>query len=519
MERGRVAQIFRSSSGITFLSFLATVIGFITQVILAARFGTAQEMDSYLVSATIPAMVLAIFIGSLNYTFIPVFVEKKTLGLEIEAWETVNNLFNLAFVILTLLTLLGFIFSEMIIRFTAPGLPEGTRQTANLLFKIQIPMIAVSGMTAILSGIYYAEKRFIYPSITTLANSSIIFITVFLFSKMGIQAAAWGGLAGSCLGFFMLLPALLKVPRYRFSINFREQGTVRIVRLMMPLLVGAIFYRADNLIQRYIASSLPPGSISYLGYSYKLVSTIGGLVVSGISIVFLQHISELSSNNDASQIGQTFSSTFRWLTFISIPVIVCMVVLGDDIIYVLFQRGRFDEISSRSTWICMILYSGVFYGGIIGSITNPIFYAYKNTLIVAIVGIVGAFLQVLLSFPLAKILSFSGLPLAYSISNIITIFTFIVILRRKYLVLPWKSMLTILCATCCAGSVAASVLWQVKSSLLPDMPHFVRLILLAPSLILLYLAICILFRVRESIRLVQYLRVQIQRLNCEKLFF
>jgi putative peptidoglycan lipid II flippase len=513
-ERSRVKQIFRSSSGITLLSLLATSFAFFTQMILAARFGAAVEMDAYLVSTTIPLMVTVIFAGSLNYTFIPFFVESRYQGREAEAWKTVNNLCNLSFIVFLSLTLIGFIFTASIVDLIAPGLPAPAKTAADGLFRIQLPMIAFSGISAILSGVYYAEKRFLYPSLAALLNSACIFTTVFFFSKAwGIQAAAWGGITGSAVNLLLLLPVLFRIPKYSWIVSLKEEGTVRIIRLISPLLFGAIFFRADNLIQRYIASSLPQGSISYLGYAYKLVSTVSSLVVSGVSIVFLQHVSELTGKEDTGEIGRLYSSTFQWLTFLTLPIVACMIVLGDDTITVLFQRGRFDAETTHATWLCLMLYSGVMYGGIIGSITTPVFYAYKNTRGVVVIGIAGALLQILLSFPLAKFLSYAGLPLAYSLANLLTIGVFMIAMHVKYAELPFRQMAWMLCSACSAAALTTALLRQFKVIFLMNLHPFSRLLLVVPLVLILYVAICLRLKIQEAGILKEYISLRARKIS------
>jgi putative peptidoglycan lipid II flippase len=483
-------------------------------MILAARFGAAVEMDAYLVSTTIPLLVTVIFAGSLNYTFIPVFVESRSRGREAEAWRTVNNLCNLSFIVFLALTLTGFAFSAAIVDLIAPGLPAAAKTAADVLFRIQLPMIAFVGISAILSGVYYAEKRFLYPSLAALLNSACIFTTVFFFSEAwGIQAAAWGGITGSAANLLLLLPVLFRIPKYSCAVSLKEEGTVRIIRLISPLLFGAIFYRADNLIQRYIASSLPQGSISYLGYAYKLVSTVSSLVVSGVSIVFLQHVSELTGRGDTGEIGRLYSSTFQWLTFLTLPIVACMIVLGDDMITVLFQRGRFDAESTHATWLCLMLYSGVMYGGIIGSITTPVFYAYKNTRSVVVIGIAGALLQLLLSFPLARFLSYAGLPLAYSLANLLTICVFMTVMHGKYAELPFRHMAWMFCTACGAAGMATVLLRQFKVMFLMNLHPFSRLLLVVPLVIILYTAICLLVKVREAGVLEEFIRLRLRRFS------
>lgn len=511
-ERSRVRQIFRSSTGITLLTLLATGFAFFTQVILAARFGAAVEMDAYLVSTTIPLMVTAIFAGSLNYTFIPVFVENRSRGREAEAWKTLNNLFNLSVAVFLVLTLAGFLFSATIVDLTAPGLAGGPKTAAESLFRIQIPMIAFSGISAILSGVYYADKKFLYPSLAAFLNSVCIFLAVYFFSATGgIQAAAWGGVSGSVVNLALLLPVLCKIPKYSFTISLREEGTVRVVRLIIPLLIGALFYRADNLIQRYIASSLPAGSISYLGYAYKLISTVSSLVVSGISIVFLQHVSELTGRGDAGEIGRLYSSTFTWLTFLTLPIIACIIVLGDDMITVLFQRGRFDSLSTHATWLCLMLYSGVMYGGIIGSITTPVFYAYKNTRSVVVVGIAGAIVQILLSIPLARLLSYAGLPLAYSLANLLTITVFLGLMNRNYADLPFRTMAGMLCLAGGATALTTVALRHFSALFLRGLSPWSRLIVVVPIILVLYTALCLLLKIREAGIVEEFVKTRLRR--------
>lgn len=498
-ERSRVAQIFRSSSGMTLLSLMSTAFAFFTQVILAARFGATAEMDAYLVSTTIPLLVTAIIAGSLNYTFIPVFVENRSRGRETEAWKTVNNLCNLSLVLFLILASIGFNFSAHIVDLTAPGLAAGTKGAADSLFRIQVPMILFSGIAAILSGVYYAEKKFLYPSLAALLNSLCIFVTVYLFSGVwGVWAAAWGGAIGSAANLLLLVPVLFRIPKFSFGVSLKDEGTMRIIRLITPLICGAIFYRADNLIQRYIASSLPQGSISYLGYAFKLVSTVSSLIVSGISIVFLQHVSELTGREHPGEVGRLYCSTFNWLTFLTLPVVACMIVLGDDVINVLFQRGRFDSVSTHATWLCLMLYSGVMYGGIIGAITTPVFYAYKNTKSVVIIGVAGALLQLLLSIPLARFFSYAGLPLAYSLTNLLTICTFLIVMSRKYAELPFRDMARMFCLAGGAAAVVTIALRGLKLLFLAELPPYARLILVIPMVLVFYMVLCLWLKIREA---------------------
>ncbi|TSK09048.1 MAG: hypothetical protein FPO08_07050 [Geobacter sp.] len=500
-QRRGVRRLVHSSAGITLCTLLSTALGFATQVILASYFGTTEQMDAYLVSLTIPAMVVAVFGGSLNYTFIPVFVEKLSSGEESAAWRIVNDMFSISLMVLLPITLLSSLLAPDVIGATAPGLANATKGEAASFFRVQTPVIVFSGLSALLGSTYYARKRFLYPALAQVANSATILLVVSLFAKgFGIRAAAWGGLAGSALAFFMLVPVLRHIPRFRLSPFPLTQGTRRVIRLIMPLLCGALFYRGDDLIQRFIASSFTAGSISSLAYAFKLVTTCSSLVVSGISIVLLQHVSELASRKEEGEIGGTFGGTFRWLTFFMMLVISCAVVSGEDGIAVLFQRGKFDAASSHLTWQCLVLYAGVMYGGVIGAITTPVFYAYKDTMLVVKVGIAGALLQLAFSFLLSRIWSELGLPLAYSLSSLATISTFLAILNRKYVPLPLREMGRSLLTSGLAAAVAMPLLRHAENAFLPPLAPLARLAVMVPLTSLAYLTLAALLKNEEAMQ-------------------
>lgn len=501
-DSNRKFQILKPSFGITFFTFFGTLFGFLTQLVLASRFGTGSEMDAYLVSITIPVMVLSIFLGSLRYTFVPVFVESKTKGEEKEAWLTATNFFNLSLVVFGVLTLLGMLYSEFIIGLMAPGLAAETKSTAAVLFMIQMPTILLSGLTALLSSVYFAEKRFLRPAIANLINAIVLFFFVYLFSKpLGIQSPAWGAVLGNLFSLALLMPIVVKKFHYRFLLNLKEKGTLRILGLMMPLLIGSIFYRADNLIQRYIASSLPTGSISYLGYAFKLSQTLSFLIVSGISVVFLSHISELSSKKDTRGVKDMFTTAFHWLTFMTVPILIGQVILGSEIITILFQRGRFDELSTYHTWICLMLYSGFFYASIILSVVNPVFYAYKDTITVMKIGIMGALLQLLFSLLFVRFLFYAGLPFAYSLAQLIILVIFLMVVSRKYISLPFVDMVKALIRISCAAASAGFIAWIVKFFWLAGISPVGRTVIIIPFFGVLFLGICFLLKVKESAKL------------------
>ena len=75
MLNGR--QMVKSTATITFFLSLNILVGLLTQIILAAKFGARFEMDAYLAAVTLPTLIIVVLMNSLRVTFIPVLLSMK----------------------------------------------------------------------------------------------------------------------------------------------------------------------------------------------------------------------------------------------------------------------------------------------------------------------------------------------------------------------------------------------------------------------------------------------------------
>ena len=88
----------RAVARITFISLFRGGIGFLSQIVIAARFGASAQVDAYIAAIT-PAQVLGDFIlgGTLGVTLVPVFTRYKMQDQE-EAWSWGRSILLLSFI-------------------------------------------------------------------------------------------------------------------------------------------------------------------------------------------------------------------------------------------------------------------------------------------------------------------------------------------------------------------------------------------------------------------------------------
>jgi len=496
----RTHRILGSSFLITAINLAAAFVGFATSATLASRFGASEEMDALFVAQTLPLLIQAMISTAANYSIIPAFGELESKNDGAGASRTASTLLNCFGLFLLSASLTVSLASTGVLDLIAPGLPVDTRKTAGGLLAIQAPILFFGGVAALLSSVLSSRERYFHGPIALLLSSLVTLTVILLFKKSaGIDAAAIAYLAGSLVTLLFLLPPYLRRYPYRMSLAVRDPAAASILWLMLPLLLGSMFYRAEALVQRFIASFLPTGSISYLGYGFKVITLFATLLSSGLPVVALTHYSAQLRQNDAAGLTETFHSVFKWMTCLVVACVVLVIVCGKDLVQILFMRGRFDAQAASYTYQCLILYSGVLVAGVLGSLITPVFYAHKDVKTTVALGIGGSLLHLILCFSLAPKFSFLGLPLAHSISNVLTVGTMLFVLRAKHLPLRLLSLGRFMLATLLAATVTVALFFLPVLQAIDQLNVVLRLTLKGGSALLTYTLIAIAFGMADAL--------------------
>ena len=141
-----------------------------------------------------------------------------------------------------------------------------------------------------------SRRLFLFPAFAPLLyNAAIILGGVLLSRRLGIASLAYGAVAGSFLGPFLInaIGAARIGTGYRVSFDMRNPAFREWVKLSIPLMLGVSLVTADDWILRYFASGAV-GDITRLNYAKKLVRGadcgLGAGHQPGIAAIFCQAI-------------------------------------------------------------------------------------------------------------------------------------------------------------------------------------------------------------------------------------
>ena len=451
-------HIFNSQTKtVTFAAFLLAVSGLISRLLglfrdrlLAGRFGAGQELDIYFAAFRIPDFVYGVVIvGGITAAFLPVFSEYFEKSPKI-AVELTNNVLNCFLILLILVCGFLAIFTPFIIDFIAPGFSAQSKVLTVTLTRIMFLSPIFFGLSSIFSGILQYFNRFLtYAIAPILYNLGIIFGILFLVPIFGVFGLAYGVILGSFLHLLVQIPAAkISGFKYRAVFNFHYPGLKKIFKLMIPRTIATAATNLNLIIITAIASTLTVGSITIFNFSNNLQSLPIGVIGASFAVAIFPTLSRAWAGNNKEEFFKNFSTVFRQILFLIIPVSIFIFLFRTQIIEIIVGIGRYilgisrfgaSEINLAA--FCLGIFSFSLFAQSLIPLISRAFFSLQDTKTPTLIAVFSFASNILLAFSFVWLLSFPnlfssfvennlhfqqvenmpviGLPLAFSISAII----------------------------------------------------------------------------------------------------
>lgn len=427
-----MSKIVKATAGLMIATIIAKVLGFGRELVLASAYGATMYSDAYLVSMNIPGVIFAGIGTAIGTTFIPVYFEVyNNLGEE-RARKFTNNVFNIVVLLCIILSILGLIFIEPLVKLFAYGFNEETFNITVNFTKILMLGIVFIGASNIFTAYLQVKNNFIIPGIISLPYNVIIIISIILSTKYDHYVMIWGTLIGIISQFIFQIPFAIKYSyTYKIVLNLKDKYIKKVICLLGPVFIGVAVNQINTMVDRTLASGLVEGSISALNYSSKLNTFIMALFISSVSTVIYPMLSKLSAENDKEKFVSSIVRCINIIILLVVPITIGAIILSNPIVELLFQRGAFDSRATDMTATALSFYSFGLIGFGLRDILCKVFYSLKDTKTPMINGALAMVLNIILNIILVKLMGYAGLALATSLSAIICIFLLFGRLKKK----------------------------------------------------------------------------------------
>jgi putative peptidoglycan lipid II flippase len=259
--------------------------------------------------------------------------------------------------------------------------------------------------------------------------------SVFLFyNKLSqpIVGLAIGVLVGGLAQLLFQLPALIKRgAKYFLTFDCQNPGVRRVGALMVPAAIGLSATQINTVVDRMLGSLLTEGSISALYYGNRLIQL--PLAIFGIAIataVFPQ-LARKAQAKRMDEMKEVLRSSLKLVFFTTLPASVGLIVLGEPIIRLLFERREFTSGDTSATAFALLFYAvGLFaYASIVVIVRT--FYSFQDTRTPVKIGCIAMVANIILNLILMRPLAQGGLAFATALAAMINMSLLLWVLHRR----------------------------------------------------------------------------------------
>jgi putative peptidoglycan lipid II flippase len=367
------------------MTMLSRVFGLVRDQVFNTTFGTNWMTDAFWVAFRIPNFMRRLFAeGSFSTAFVPVFTEIKETRSHDDLRALVARTAGTLGGVLLLVTALGLIFAPQIATaFTQADRAPGQDQLITDLLRLTFPFLLFVSLTALAAGALNSYHRFGWPAFTPIILNLCMIAGALWGSKFTeppIIAMGWAILAAGVLQLLFQLPQLAQLdllawPRW----GWRNPDIRKVMRLMVPTLLGSSVAQVNLLFDTFIAAMLVHGSQSWLSTADRFLEFPLGVFGIALGTVILPTLSRHHVNTDRAGFSKSLDWGLRTTLIIILPAMLGLMLLALPLVSTVFQYGKFTAEAARMTALSVFGLSFGLPAFALVKTVLPAFYARQDT--------------------------------------------------------------------------------------------------------------------------------------------
>jgi len=440
------------------LTIISRITGFIRDIVLAFFLGAGIVSDVFFISSKLPNLFRRITAeGAMTSSFLPIYSKLLHANKLENAQEFSAIICFFLILFLTLLVILFEIFMPFFITLIAPGIINNEKIFAEIvtLSRFTIIFLPFISLTAFFGAMLNARGNFFYFAFTPIIFNLFIIISCFFITDALKIKSFPLALAMPISGFIQLCFIYYFVKKFNLITkvffkksnlkrnNFKKFGkniSDTLKRFFPAVLSGGVF-QINILVDTILATLVGFGAVSFLYYSDRIVQLPIGIIGVSLGTVLLSSISHPKVVSNNKKISDQLIIAIKITLYFSIPSMVTLVFFSEFIISSLFERGNFDQESSKSVALALTMYSLGLPFIMIIKCFQSIFLAIGKIKRILYISLLQLITNFTLSIILMKYFLHGGIALATSISTMLSfmIYLFFILKIHKFIILSQNS--------------------------------------------------------------------------------
>lgn len=395
---------------------ISQLLGFLRTMLVNGNFPLVgdESTDAYFAAFKIPDFFFYVLAaGVLGVVLIPILSERMHHSDRKGVWALSNSLMNLLALVMLVVGVGIFIFSEQLVHIVAPNLTDAQFYNASTILRL----ISFNPLLFTLSGILTSTQqvfgRFFFFAITPIVYNFSIIASIFLFKdSLGLIGLGVGALIGAFLQFSVAALGVIGLNfHWRPEIKFKNHDFRRILKQLPARSLDQGIDSVNSIVETNRARALGEGFVSAYENAFTLHTAPILLIGSSISTAAFPSLTERLAQGRPDLFRKDFIGVLRVLMWIALPTVVTVYFCRGYLARLIFKRGS-PEIALILGFLAIAIFFRIVY-----SLLSRYFYAYKDTMTPLIISVFAIALNIILVFALARPDAYgaAGLALAQSI--------------------------------------------------------------------------------------------------------
>lgn len=479
--------LVRHSAVMSVGTSLSRVTGFLRLGSMSFALGVTESRlaDAFNVANVTPNIVYDLALGGIiSAVLVPVFVRRLAESGREGAWRTARTVLTFALLTLSVITTLGILFSDAIVRLytlraEGPG-AEAERALAAFFLRWFMPQILLYAVGAgVATGLLNAHRRFAAPMFAPILNNLVGTATFLLFAALPGPAnpspsalstpqrlvLAIGTTLGVAAMTAAVWPSLRRLGfRYRPSFDVRDAGFRAIVRLSGWALVYVLANQLGLVVVIVLATEVQGG---YTAYAAAFVFFQLPYAIFAVSIMtaLLPGLSARWGQGEVAAVRSQVAGGIRGTAFIVVPAALGYLVLAVPIVRLGLEHGVMAPQSTHLVARVLQMFALGLFPFCAFQLALRAFYAMQDTRTPALVNVAAVTLNTAVNLVFFRYLGVAGLALGHATAYTFAAAAASILLRRRLGGLDGRRVGASLARIAMGGIVASAAAFGVSELL------------------------------------------------------
>lgn len=426
-------SLLKSASTVSLLTLASRITGLVRDVLFASVFGVSALTDAFNVAFRIPNLFRRVFgEGAFSQAFVPVLAARKAEDGQEGARELIDHVATLLTWTLLVVCVAGVVGAPLLVWAMASGLAGF--DSAVVMTRWMFPYIGFMSLVALAGGILNTWRKFAVPAASpVLLNIALILAIVAgapLFRRWGIEpiyAQCVGVLVGGILQLGIQIPALRKLglmPRIGASFGalrtaWNDPATRKVLKLMLPALLGVSVAQISLLINTQIASHLAVGSVTWIVNADRLMEFPTAMLGVALGVVLMPQLAGARATKDDARYSSLLDWGLRLVVLLSAPCAIALLLFAKPLVAVLFHNGAYTGDDVGRTTLALMGYGVGLVGIVAVKVLAPGYYAKHDTRTPMLIAVGVLVLTQVLNVFLVPLLQHAALTLTIAIGALV----------------------------------------------------------------------------------------------------